>query len=99
MRLHSTNAGANIHLVTANKVTKDDLELIFTMLGERVTTEISQNEKPKGMFENKKVAKRGGKVAGDARENTEKEIGRSIISEENYLSEKSKGSLPNKNEI
>ena len=34
-----------------------DLELIFTMLGERVTTEISQNEEPKGMFENKKVAK------------------------------------------
>ncbi len=73
----------------------DDLELIFTMLGERVTTEISQNEKPNGMFENKKVAKRGGKVAGNARKNTEKEIGRSIISEENYLPENSKKSLPN----
>ena len=73
-----------------------DLELIFTMLGERVTTEISQNEKPKGMFENKKVAKRGGKVAGNARKNTEKEIGRSIISEENYLPEKSKKTLPRK---
>jgi len=74
----------------------DDLELILTMLGERVTTEISQNEKPEGMFENKKVAKRGGKVAGNARKNTEKEIGRSIISEENYLQENSKKSLPNK---
>ncbi len=74
----------------------DDLELIFTMLGERVTTEISQNEKPEGMFENKKVAKRGGKVAGNARKNTEKEIGRSIISEENYLPTKTKKSLPNK---
>ncbi|MEA3443405.1 MAG: Bro-N domain-containing protein [Bacteroidota bacterium] len=74
----------------------DDLELIFTMLGERVTTEISQNEKPEGMFENKKVAKRGGNVAGNARKNTEKEIGRSIISEENYLLEKSNKSLPNK---
>ncbi|OYT13169.1 MAG: phage antirepressor protein [Bacteroidetes bacterium 4572_114] len=73
-----------------------DLELIFTMLGERVTTEISQNEKPEGMFENKKVAKRGGKVAGNARKNTEKEIGRSIISEDNYLPEKSKKSLPKK---
>ncbi len=73
----------------------DDLELIFTMLGERVTTEISQNEKPEGMFENNKVAKRGGKVAGNARKNTEKEIGRSIISEENYLQENSKKSLPN----
>ena len=73
-----------------------DLELIFTMLGERVTTEISQTEKPEGMFENSKVAKRGGKVAGDARKNTEKEIGRSIISEENYLPEKPKKILPNK---
>ena len=33
-----------------------DLELIFTMLDERVTTEIYQTEKPEGMFENKKVA-------------------------------------------
>ncbi len=72
-----------------------DLELIFTMLGERVTTEISQNEKPEGMFENQKVAKRGGDVAGNARKNTEKEIGRSVISDENYLPEKNK-SLPNK---
>ncbi len=65
-----------------------DLELIFTMLGEKVTTEISENENPKGMTENKKVAKRGGKVAGDARENTEKEIGRSVISDKNYLENK-----------
>ena len=57
----------------------DDLELIFTMLGERVTTEISQKEKPETFSENKDVAKRGGKVAGDARRNTEKELGRSII--------------------
>lgn len=64
----------------------NDLELIFTMLGERVTTEISQKEKPQTFQENKKVAKRGGKVAGNARENTEKELGRSIMSNENYLS-------------
>ena len=62
-----------------------DLELIFTMLGERVTTEISQNEKPDEMPEHKKVAERGGTVAGNARKGTEKEIGRSVISEENYL--------------
>lgn len=71
-----------------------DLELIFAMLGERVTTEISQNENPEGMYENKKVAQRGGKVAGDARKNTEKEIGRSIISEQNHLPDTSKKSLP-----
>ena len=57
----------------------DDLELIFTMLGERVTTEISQKEEPETFEENKNVAKRGGKVAGDARRNTEKELGRSVL--------------------
>ncbi len=62
-----------------------DLELIFTMLGEQVTTEISQQEKPTGLPENKKVATRGGSVAGNARKETEKELGRSIISSENYL--------------
>lgn len=63
----------------------DDLELIFTMLGERVTTEISNNEKPETFNENKKVAKRGGKVAGNARKNTEKELGRSVVSDKNFL--------------
>ncbi len=62
-----------------------DLELIFTMLGEKVTTEISFLEKPKGIDENKKVAKRGGGVAGNARKQTESEIKRSVISKENYL--------------
>ena len=52
-----------------------DLELIFTMLGERVTTEISQKEKPDTFDENKKVARRGGNVAGVARRETEKELG------------------------
>lgn len=63
----------------------DDLELIFNMLGERVTTEISQQEKPDTFVKNKHVAKRGGNVAGNAREQTEKEIGRSVVSKKNYL--------------
>ena len=62
-----------------------DLELIFTMLGERVTTEVSQKEKPEGMRENVKVAKRGGSVAGVAREAAEKEIGHSVVSDSNFL--------------
>ena len=62
-----------------------DLELIFTMLGERVTTEISQNEKPDTFDKSKKVAKRGGGVAGKARKETEKELGRKIVSKQNYL--------------
>jgi sulfur relay (sulfurtransferase) DsrC/TusE family protein len=63
----------------------DDLELIFTMLGERVTTEISKEEKPNTLEKNKNVAKRGGKVAGNARKNTEKELGRSIVNSNNLL--------------
>lgn len=62
-----------------------DLELIFTMLGEQVTTEISRSEKPEGMIANKKVAQRGGNVAGNARIETEKELRSSVISHENYL--------------
>lgn len=73
-----------------------DLELIFTMLGERVTTEISQQEKPETFDENKKVANRGGNVAGIARKQTEKELGHSVISSENYLEklESEDGTLP-----
>lgn len=67
----------------------DDLELIFTMLGERVTTEISQKENPETFNQNKRVAKRGGKVAGIARKETEKELGRSIVSSNNFLPKES----------
>ena len=63
----------------------DDLELIFTMLGERVTTEISEKEAPTTFDESKKIAKRGGKVAGVARKETEKELGRSVSTPRNYL--------------
>ena len=76
-----------------------DLELIFTMLGERVTTEISQQEKPEDFEGNKDVARRGGNVAGVARKETEKELGHSVISSENFLNldEKSNGTLPEDN--
>jgi len=63
----------------------DDLELIFTMLGERVTTEISQKEEPETFGASKKIATRGGKVAGVARRETEKELGRSVVSSQNFL--------------
>jgi DNA-damage-inducible protein D len=64
-----------------------DLELIFTMLGERVTTEISQTEQPKTFVESKKVAKRWWNVAGVARKQTEKELGRSVIEKRKILGE------------
>jgi prophage antirepressor-like protein len=68
----------------------DDLELIFTMLGEKMTTEITRNEDAQGFVENKKTSKKGGSVAGRARKDAEKELGRSVVSEENYLDEAEK---------
>lgn len=64
-----------------------DLELIFNMLGEKVTTEISKREEPNTFNKNQQVAKRGGGVAGNARKDAEKEIGASVISSDNYLIE------------
>lgn len=63
----------------------NDLELIFSMLGEAATTEITKVENPTGFVENKKAAKRGGNVAGVARNQMEKETGKNIISKKNYL--------------
>jgi DNA-damage-inducible protein D len=57
-----------------------ELELIFSMLGEKVTTEDAQ-----GFTENKDAAQKGGEVAGRAREDTEKVLGRHVVSEGNYL--------------
>ncbi len=65
----------------------DNLELIFTMLGESVTTEITKNKNSDGFVECSDAAKRGGTVAGKARSDAEKEIGKSIISDSNYLKE------------
>lgn len=65
----------------------DDFELIFTMLGERSTTEIHRQEKSKGVSKLKKDAQRGGKVAGLARKGLEKELGRSVVSKKNYLNQ------------
>jgi hypothetical protein len=62
-----------------------DLELIFTMLGEKVTTEITRKDDAQGYPEVEDAAKRGGKVAGNARKETEKEIGRPVASKDNYL--------------
>lgn len=60
-----------------------DLELVLNMLAEASTTGISQAEKPEGMAENLAVAQRGGRVAGNARKELEREMGRPVISAEN----------------
>jgi len=65
----------------------NDLELIFTMLGERSTTEIHRVEDSKGLPKLKGDAKTGGDIAGGARKKLEKRLGRSLVSKKNYLRE------------
>ncbi|MBU2590023.1 MAG: Bro-N domain-containing protein [Nanoarchaeota archaeon] len=78
----------------------NDLELIFTMLGERMTTELSQEEKPETFDKSKDIAKRGGKVAGNARVDAEKELGRPVTTRQNYFSiTDKKKKLSNKEKI
>lgn len=61
-----------------------DLELIFSMLGEASTTAIVKTQNPKGFTENKKVAKQGGDVAGNARKELEIKTGEKVVSPTNY---------------
>src|SRR3989338_4006574 len=68
----------------------NDLELIFSMLGERVTTEITRGKDAQEYDECEDAAKEGGEVAGNARKDAEKRIGKSIISGENYLEQPEK---------
>jgi DNA-damage-inducible protein D len=62
----------------------DDFELIFTMLGERSTTEIHHTENSQGVPKLKLDANRGGRIAGIARKELEKEIGRPVVSGNNF---------------
>lgn len=55
-----------------------------------MTTELSQEEKPETFTKSKETAKRGGKVAGNARKEAEQELGRPITTRQNYLSIKDK---------
>lgn len=68
----------------------NDLELIFTMLGESVTTEITRVKDKEGFDECEDAALEGGEVAGNAKKDTENRTGRSIISDDNYLKEPEK---------
>lgn len=67
-----------------------NLELVLNMLAEASTTEISKKELPDTFNQNRKVAKKGGGVAGKARKELEKQVGRSIISKSNFLNIKNK---------
>jgi len=63
----------------------NDLELIFSMLGEASTTKITRDRNAKGFVENKIAAQIGGRIAGDARRKLEIESGGKVITKENYL--------------
>ncbi len=64
-----------------------DLELIFSMLGEAATTEITRKQDAQGFTENKIASHKGGVIAGDARKNLELETGSEVVSSENYFTE------------
>ncbi len=72
-----------------------NLELVLNMLAEVSTTEISKEKNPKGLSENKKIAKEGGNVAMQARITLEKQTGKSVISSQNakHLQAKKKKKL------
>ncbi len=64
----------------------NDLELIFTMLGEASTTRIAKDKDAQGFVENKEAARKGGTVAGVARKELEQQSVQKVSTPENYLS-------------
>lgn len=68
----------------------DDMELILTMLGEATTTRLTKERDSKEMPKLKKDANDGGTIAGDTRKNIEKQLGNSVITNNNYLNESEK---------
>lgn len=72
----------------------NDLELIFSMLGEASTTEIAKNKDAQGFMENKQAAKLGGAVAGSARKDLEIKSGKKVSTKKNYLSLSENKKLP-----
>lgn len=67
-----------------------DLELIFSMLGEASTTEITKNKDAQGFNELKNAAHEGGSIAGNARVELEEKSGQKVVTEKNYLPEPKK---------
>lgn len=62
-----------------------EAELIFTALAELSTRQIAESVNATGMEENKKSAKRGGKIAKEAKEKLELETGQKVVSDSNFL--------------
>jgi len=78
----------------------NDLELIFSMLSEAATTEITRKQDAQGFTQSKVAARKGGRIAGEAREKLEAETGTQVVSPENYLIEpESKKRLSGRNNV
>lgn len=65
-----------------------EAELIFTALAELSTRQIAETVQAQGLEENKSPAKKGGKIARDARMALEEKTGQSVINKENFLTKK-----------
>jgi hypothetical protein len=73
-----------------------DWELIFNMLGEKATTDITRTRDAQGFEENRQAARRGGQIAHNARKELEQETGKSVISKDNFLGLTEQKKLKNK---
>lgn len=62
-----------------------DIEVALTDLGEIATRELAKEHKPFGLEQNRQIAKRGGNIAKITRDNLEKELGRTVVSNKNSL--------------
>ena len=62
-----------------------DIEVLLTDIGEVTTRELAKRQKPKGLNENKKVAKIGGEIAKNTRKDIEEKLGETVVSKQNFL--------------
>lgn len=62
-----------------------DLEILLTDIGETATKELAKTYNPQGLNQNKEIAKRGGQIAKNTRDNFEKELGKSVITKQNNI--------------
>ena len=62
-----------------------DIEIALTDIGELTTRELAKKHKPQGLGENKNIARRGGMIAKNTRDNLEQELERNVIENSNNL--------------
>ena len=86
IKKHKELKGLNPELKNQNlRDHMTDLELIFNMLGEKSTTEITKSKNSKGINECTTASQEGGEIAKNARIELEKKTGKKVINKQNYL--------------